>query len=325
MCIRDSNGCSALSSQTLTAPSSLSVYTFSNKDHSGYDISCNGSSDGVINTTYSGGTPPYSFAWTGPGGFTASTADITGLAAGTYTLTLTDDNGCSVVAITTLVAPPVLSATAVAGSFAGGSGTSCNGIVDGSIVLTPAGGTPPYAVTWSGPSGFTSSAWQITGLAAGSYTATVSDANGCSTTASATLTAPLPLELTSTSTDIMCNGGNTGSADLSVSGGSGIYSYQWSGPNVFTASTQDISNLIAGTYTVTVVDANGCTASTSVTIVQPTAIQATAIITTAACQGANTGAVDLTMTGGTGGYSYLWTGFPAFLSLIHISEPTRPY
>ncbi|MBK9061002.1 MAG: choice-of-anchor L domain-containing protein [Flavobacteriales bacterium] len=310
--LTDDNGCSALSSQTLTAPSSLSVYTFSNKDHSGYDISCNGSSDGVINTTYSGGTPPYSFAWTGPGGFTASTADITGLAAGTYTLTLTDDNGCSVVAITTLVAPPVLSATAVAGSFAGGSGTSCNGIVDGSIVLTPAGGTPPYAVTWSGPSGFTSSAWQITGLAAGSYTATVSDANGCSTTASATLTAPLPLELTSTSTDIMCNGGNTGSADLSVSGGSGIYSYQWSGPNVFTASTQDISNLIAGTYTVTVVDANGCTASTSVTIVQPTAIQATAIITTAACQGANTGAVDLTMTGGTGGYSYLWTGFPAF-------------
>ncbi len=310
--LTDDNGCSALSSHTLVPPPGLNLFTISNKDHGGYDISCNGSSDGTITSTYSGGTPPYTFAWTGPNGFTASTANIGGLSAGNYTLTVTDQNGCSVTSATTLVAPPVLTATAVAGSFAGGSGTSCNGNTDGSIVLTPAGGTAPYAVSWSGPGGFSSSSWQITGLAPGTYTATVSDGNGCSTTASATLTAPAPIALSSIGTDITCNGGTNGSVDLTVSGGSGIYSYQWSGPNVFAASTQDISNLVAGTYEVTVMDANGCSANTSISITQPTAVQATADITTAACQGFNTGAVDLTVAGGTGAYSYLWTGFPAF-------------
>lgn len=310
--LTDDNGCSALSSHTLLAPPALNMFTISNKNHGGYDLSCNGASDGSIITTYSGGAPPYTFSWTGPGGFTASTANISGIIAGTYTLTVTDHNGCSVVSTTTLVAPPVLTATAVAVSFAGGSGTSCNGNADGSIVLTPAGGTTPYGVIWTGPNGFTSNSWQITGLAVGSYTAAVSDANGCSNTASATLTAPAPIALSSTGTDITCNGGANGSVDLSVSGGSGTYSYQWSGPNVFSASTPDISTLTAGTYAVSVTDANGCTASTSIILAQPIAIQATANITTAACQGANTGAVDVTVTGGAGGYSYLWTGFPAF-------------
>lgn len=310
--LTDDNGCSALFSHTLTAPSALSAYTYSSKEHGGYDLSCNSSSDGAVYTSYSGGTPPYAFAWTGPNGFTASTADISGLEAGTYTLTLTDANGCTVIATTTLVAPPVLSASAVAGSFAGGNGTSCNGTADGSIILTPAGGTQPYNVAWSGFGGPLPVAWQITGLDAGVYTATVTDANGCSTTASATVTAPAPLSLSIAGTALTCHGGSTGSVDLSASGGSGTYTYLWTGPNVFTATTQDLSNVIAGTYAVTVTDANGCPDTIAITLAQPTTIQANEAITTAACQGFNTGAIDITVTGGTGAYSYLWTGFPAF-------------
>ncbi|MEO7082029.1 MAG: choice-of-anchor L domain-containing protein, partial [Flavobacteriales bacterium] len=310
--LTDDNGCSALYSGHITAPSPLTVFSISHKNHGGYDITCAGSSDGAITTTYTGGTPPYTFAWSGPGGFTANTPDLSGLAAGTYTLILTDANGCTRTITTTLVGPPVLTATAVPGGFAGGTGTSCNGASDGSIILTPAGGVPPYAVTWSGPGGFTSNGWQITGLAPGTYTVALTDGNGCSTTASATLIAPAPISLSTSSTNVTCNGGANGTTNLSVSGGSGTYTYQWTGPGVFTASTQDLTSISAGTYDVTVTDANGCTANTSVTITQPPAIQASAIITTTACQGVNTGAVDLTVIGGAGGYSFLWTGFPAF-------------
>ncbi len=310
--LTDDNGCSALYSGHITAPTPLTVFSISHKNHGGYDITCAGSSDGAISTTYTGGTPPYTFAWSGPGGFTANTPDLSGLAAGTYTLLLTDANGCTRTITTTLTGPPVLTATAVAAGFAGGAGTSCNGASDGSVIVTPGGGVPPYAVSWIGPGGFTSNSWQITGLAPGTYTVAVTDGNGCSATASATLTAPAPIALSTSSTNVTCNGGANGTTDLTVSGGSGAYSYQWTGPGVFTASTQDLTSISAGTYDVTVTDANGCTANTSVTITQPTAIQASAIIATTACQGANTGAVDLTVIGGAGGYSYLWTGFPAF-------------
>lgn len=312
MVLTDDNGCSALYTTTIAAPSPLTVFTISNKDHGGYDISCAGGADGVINTTYNGGTPPYAFAWTGPNGFIAGTPIIGGLIAGTYALTVTDALGCTVSSTITLMEPPALTATVVPGGFAGGSGTSCAGASDGSIILTPVGGSPPYDVTWNGPGGFTSNSWQITGLLPGTYTAQVTDQNGCSTSISATLIAPAPIALSSTPTDITCNGGSNGSIDLSVSGGTGSYTYQWSGPNVFTATTEDLSGLTAGNYAVTVTDANGCTATLNATLAQPTAIQTAADIITTTCQGANTGAIDLSVTGGGGGYAYLWTGFPAF-------------
>lgn len=310
--LTDAFGCSALSSYDLTAPPPLTVFAISNKNHNGSDVTCSGASDGSISTTCSGGTPPYSYAWTGPNGFTASTADISGLASGTYSLTVTDAHGCSISTGATLIAPAPLLANAVAATYAGGTNTSCAGATDGSLVLTPSGGLPPYNVNWAGPNGFTSTAWQITGLAAGTYTATVSDINGCSTTITRTLAAPAPLSLAATTTNATCHGSLNGSLDLTPNGGSGTYTYQWQGPNAFAASTQDLTALYAGTYSVAVTDANGCTASTTASIAEPSAIQAIASITTAACQGANNGAIDLTVNGGAGAYTFLWTGFPAY-------------
>ncbi|MBS1568484.1 MAG: choice-of-anchor L domain-containing protein [Bacteroidetes bacterium] len=310
--LTDANGCSALSSYDLTAPTPLTVFAISNKNHNGNDVTCAGASDGSISTTYNGGTPPYTFAWIGPNGFTATTADLSGLASGTYSLTVTDAHGCSISTSATLIAPTPLLANAVAATYAGGGNTSCAGATDGSLVLTPSGGSPPYNVSWTGPGGFASSAWQITGLAAGTYTATVTDLNGCSTTLTRNLTAPAPLTLSASATNTTCFGGLNGSVDLTTAGGSGTCTYQWQGPNAFAASTQDLTALYAGTYSVSVTDANGCTASTTVSITEPSAVQATASISTAACQGANNGAIDLTVTGGTGAYSFLWTGFPAY-------------
>src|SRR5690606_36809817 len=141
---------------------------------------------------------------------------------------------------------------------------------------------------------------------------TVADGNGCSISVSATLTAPAPISLTTSRSDLLCNGGSDGAIDLQVSGGTAPYAFQWDGPGVITATTEDLSGTIAGSYTVTVTDANGCTATHAETLAQPTAIELTAAITTAACQGASTGAIDLAVTGGTGPYTYAWTGFPAF-------------
>ncbi len=310
--LTDDNGCSALFSTTLQAPPPLLAYTLSNKNHGGYDITCAGASDGGLTTVYSGGTPPYTFTWIGPNGYTATTPDISGLAAGTYTLTVTDANGCSLTTSTYLVAPPELAAALSSSTFAGGFGTSCNGTEDGSIILAPTGGTPAYAVSWSGPGGFISGAWQITSLGAGLYTATVTDANGCTAEASTTLTAPDPIALSTTGTDILCHGGTTGAVDLGVAGGSGTYTFAWGGPGAFTSATEDLSGLIAGTYIVNASDANGCSASTSINLIQPTPITPTAAITTAQCQGANSGAIDLGVSGGTGAYTFLWSGFPAY-------------
>ncbi|MBS1580753.1 MAG: choice-of-anchor L domain-containing protein, partial [Bacteroidetes bacterium] len=313
----DANGCSALSSHTLTAPTPVSLLLSAPTHAGGFHISCRGANDGAITPTVGGGIPGYTYQWTGPNGLTSTASSLTGLAAGTYALTAADANGCSTTASITLTEPPTLAASLTAGSFANGSGISCDGASDGTLLLSASGGTQPFLVSWAGPNAFASSAWQITGLEAGTYTATVTDGNGCTTTANTTLAAPAPLALsgsmpTISGYEVACHGGHTGAIDLSVTGGAGGTTYQWSGPNAFAAATQDIANAIAGTYTVTVSDRNGCRASQAFTLNEPAPLAASAAITTAACQGANTGAIDLSVTGGVSAYSYLWSGLPAF-------------
>jgi gliding motility-associated-like protein len=310
--LTDANGCSALGSYTLTSPTLLNVFTISHKTAGGFDISCGNGADGSIDATTSGGTPPYSYSWTGPNGFTASTADISGLGAGTYVLTVTDANGCSVTASNDLYAPDPIIAPMALSSFADGSNISCNGTDNGSITISPGGGTSPFNVAWSGPGGFTSDDWQITGLEPGAYSALVTDINGCSVIVDTALTAPAAITLSATATDAACHDGASGSIAVSVSGGAGGYHYQWSGPGTFTDTTEDVGGLFAGSYAVTVTDMNGCTASTDAAIDQPSAIAADAIIVTADCQAGNTGSIDLTVSGGTPGYTYLWSGYPAF-------------
>jgi gliding motility-associated-like protein len=310
--LTDDNGCSALSSYVLNAPPALHAFSISSKNHGGYDLSCAGANDGEITTTISGGTPPYIYSWTGPDGFTSADLDINGLAVGQYVLTVTDANGCSVSTTTYLVAPPPLTATTVVGNFPDGSPISCAGANDGSITITPDGGTTPISVAWSGPAGFASFSWQITGLAPGNYSALVTDINGCSLSIDTLLTAPAPILLSTATTSVSCNGGQTGAIDLSVSGGASDYHYQWAGPGTFASTSQDLLNTAAGAYQVTITDANGCTAMTSAVITEPTAITASAEVVTASCQGANTGSIDLSVSGGSPGYSYLWSGFPAF-------------
>ncbi len=279
----DGFGCSASATTTVVIAPDLVLSTLPT------NVLCNGANTGSIDLTVTGGTPGYTYLWSNG----VTVLDLSNLFAGTYTVTVTDVNGCTKTHSTTISQPTAinLSETHV--------NVLCNGASTGSIDLTVMGGTGVYTYTWS--NGGTSQ--DMNGLAAGTYTVTATDANACTKTRSATITQPTALSLTVTAGNALCNGGNTGSIDLTVMGGTGAYTYLWSN----NATSQDLTNLVSGTYTVTVTDANACTKTRSATITQPTALALSVTQVNVLCNGANTGSINLTVTGGTGVYLYAWT------------------
>ncbi|MEO7976844.1 T9SS type A sorting domain-containing protein, partial [Flavobacterium sp.] len=149
------------------------------------------------------------------------------------------------------------------------SNVSCNGGSNGTIDLTPTGGTGSYTYNWS--DGITTED-RTTGLAAGTYSCTITDSNGCTGTVSGiTITEPTVITGTTIVSNVSCNGGSNGTIDLTASGGTPGYTYNWGGG----ITTEDRTGLAAGTYSVIITDANGCTANVSATIAQPTLIDAT--------------------------------------------------
>ena len=140
-----------------------------------------------------------------------------------------------------------------------------NGSAEGSIDLTVEGGTLPYTFAWTGGA----DTEDISGLVAGDYEVTVTDANGCSVTVNATIEEPALLVATPVATDALCNGASDGSIDLTVEGGTLPYTFAWTGG----ADTEDISALVAGDYEVTVTDANGCSVTVNATVGEPAALE----------------------------------------------------
>ncbi len=281
--VTDAHGCFDVVAVTITEPLVLNLSLTSE------NVSCFGGSNGSATATVTGGTTPYSYAWSGG----QSTASISGLSAGTYTVTVTDFNGCVNIQSVTITQPAALSI-----AFSN-SHVSCNGGSNGSSTALPAGGTSPYTYAWS--DGQTSQT--ATGLTAGQYTVTVTDAHGCIHTSTTTITEPLVLNVSLTSENVSCFGGSNGSATATVTGGTTPYSYAWSGGQ----STASISGLSAGTYTVTVTDFNGCINVQSVTITQPAALTVTFTNTNVSCNGDNNGSSMAVPVGGTSPYSYAWS------------------
>ena len=192
----------------------------------------------------SGGTSGYTYSWS-PGG--ATTEDLSALAAGTYTVTVTDANGCTASKSVTIAQP----AAALASSESHVN-VLCYGNSTGSIDLSVSGGTPGYSYSWS-PGGATTE--DLSALAAGTYTVTVTDANGCATTKMVTITQPAAALAVSVNSPTVC-AGSSATLTAAVSGGTAGYMYLWSPGG---ATTSSISVSTAGTYTVAVTDANGCT------------------------------------------------------------------
>ncbi len=254
------------------------------------DLACP-SSMGSINLTVTFGFPPYSFLWSNG----QTTEDLTGLGAGNYVVTVTDQMGCTGTTAVTINQVPLVS---VSGSP---SEVSCFNGNNGSISLNISGGTAPFNFQWSTGSNNQT----VTGLVAGTYTATVTDANGCTDATSVILTQPAALSLTSSSTNASCFGDNSGAASVAVTGGVPPYSYIWNTG----ATAQSLSVLSASTYTVTVTDNNGCTERQNVSVSQPAASLNASIntIQNANCFSASDGAVNISVNGGTGPYTFAWS------------------
>jgi gliding motility-associated-like protein len=267
------------------------------------NVACNGASTGAVNITATGGySTAYSYAWTGPASFTATTEDLSSRPAGVYNVTVTDAGGCTQTATATILQPTALSASAVATNVA------CFGGTTGAVNLTVTGGTAPYTYAWSGPSSYTATTEDLTGRSAGTYNVTITDGSNCTTTATASITQPAVLAATNTVTNVTCNGTSTGAVNLTVTGGVTPYTFAWTGPSSFTATTEDLTARPAGTYNVTVTDGNACTTTSTATINQPTAITASATNTSVSCNAGSNGTITVTASGGTAPYTYSSNG-----------------
>ena len=246
--------CTTFQSFSITQPSPLSLGLVPT------NISCNNDANGSIDLAVSGGTYPFSFSWVVGGKVIANHEDLVDIGPGTYTISVTDVNGCSAVSSIGITQPATLSSTYTY------TNNPCYGNSLGSVDVTPAGGTTPYNYSWTGPSGYTAATQDISGLSTGGYLLTITDNNGC--IHKKTVNINQPDSLTSSVIQIQqvsCAGGNDGDANLSIAGGTAPYTYAWTGPS-YSGSSQNLLNVAAGTYNVTVTDANFCTETTSVVI-----------------------------------------------------------
>ncbi|MFC5684508.1 SprB repeat-containing protein, partial [Flavobacterium sp. MAHUQ-51] len=297
--VKDANGCEQSGSETITEPTAL----LASDAHT--NVSCNGGTDGSVTVTFSGGTAPYMVNFNG-GGFMAQTSPkaYTGLAAGTYSWVVKDANGCEQSGSETISEPTALLASDIH------TNVSCNGGTDGSVTVTFSGGTAPYMVNFNG-GGFMAqtSPKAYTGLAAGTYSWVVKDANGCEQSGSETISEPTALLASDAHTNVSCNGGTDGSVTVTFSGGTAPYMVNFNGGGFVTqTSPKAYTGLAAGTYSWVVKDANGCEQSGSETISEPTALLASDAHTNVSCNGGTDGSVTVTFSGGTAPYMVNFNG-----------------
>jgi gliding motility-associated-like protein len=309
--IYDSNGCTATTSATIVYPEEIIVDIDIIQE-----VSCFSYSDAILYANVSGGTSPYNFLWNDTGNST--TQQISNLPAGNYTVNVTDANGCQANANITLTQPPILDV-----GFINISDVSCFGYSDGSATALPVGGSSPYEYSWNDPSNSLSPS--IVNVPANNYTVVVTDANGCTVSNTITIDEPEELELTGSTVPVTC-GSSLGSAQVNVTGGTLPYNYVWSSLHTGNIAT----GLVSDTYTVSVVDGNGCsdeltlyvgiTGSGLVEITETNSIQ---------CYGDSNASLTGTMTNGVGPYEYLWsnestnqtiTNLPAGIYSLQITD-----
>ncbi len=267
------------------------------------NVDCFGESTGEAWVIPSGATPPYTFSWDN-----ASTDSlITGLAAGSYTVTVTDDVGCSISVDFDIEEP------AAAISFTTSAVDANCSASDGSATVNPSGGSSPYNFSWN--SGQTTQT--AANIPAGSYFVEITDDNNCLDTAFITVASINPMTLAGSSTDASC-GSTDGSATVSPSGGATPYLFSWDNSQ----TTQTATALATGTYKVVVTDDNGCMDSINITVNQASGPALNIVGTDVDCNGAANGEADLVVTGGAAPFNFSWDHGSTDEDLTNISGGT---
>ena len=281
--VTDGNGCESTAQTTVTISEGPSLTI------SGNAISCFGANDGDAEVVATG-DGPFDYSWSPSGG---TNAIASGLSADTYTVTVTDDNGCSNSENITINEPTELTISTSS------TASSCT-VNDGTATVVASGGTTGYTYSWSsgGNSDIESN------IGAGIYTIIVTDANGCTAQENVTVgSVNGPTLSLINSENISCFGANDGSAEVEAAGGTPGYTYSWTPSG---GSNTTATGLGAGTYTATVTDDAGCTAAIQVEITEPDALVVSGTATDANC-GLNDGTITASVTGGNGSYTYTWT------------------
>lgn len=251
--------------------------------------SCSTNTEGAINLQVSGGTSPYSYQWNSG----ETTQDISGLLAGQYNYTVTDSKGCLVSGEVTIEDNNPLTITTNT------QNVSCFGEADGWAEILVEGGEAPYTYIWD--IGTISS--RSSNLPAGNYSVRVTDNKGCTASTTVSITQPQTLEANSSINHVSCNGDNSGSISLSITGGTEPYVYSWNNG----ATTANLTSLTAGQYTYTVTDANSCTLNGSITITEPATLSVEVISQSLIYCSGDLGALQVVGQGGSPPYSYQWS------------------
>ncbi|MEE2953950.1 MAG: gliding motility-associated C-terminal domain-containing protein [Bacteroidota bacterium] len=270
--VTDSNNCISTMSITITQPTAISVIPATS------NVSCNGLNDGLVNLIISGGFSPYTEDW---GIYNPLT-----LSAGNYTYTITDSVNCTYINQITITEPPILTTIPLI------TDVKCKNGNDGHVLLNTTGGVSPYTEDWG--------TYNPTNLNSGTYLYIITDFNGCIFSDSITISEPDSLLTSHVTTDVRCFGGNTGTATITITGGTPPYSENWGLSNP--------DSLIAGIHSYTITDYNGCIYSNQITIFEPLGINISVDTFRVSCFGFNDGYATLTVTGGNPPYTEDWNG-----------------
>ncbi len=289
--VKDQYGCVRTLTTTLSQPSAPLTITSTITP-----VRCKGESNGTILVVADGGTQPYTYKWNG---LSETSAQLSNLAVGNYTITIRDANACEVTKNIPITEPAV-----ALNIKASQRDVSCFGASDGTLKLMAEGGYPPYQYSFQGTAYSSVDSYQS--LSPQFYSISARDAMGCIVVGSATLVEPLLLKVSiKNQKQVSCYQGNDGVIELNVSGGTAPFQYSKDGGLSFQSITT-FDKLIAGNYPVVVKDANGCVDQLIATVTEPTLLQATiSNVINAACGQAN-GSATVTAQGGTPPYLYQW-------------------
>jgi len=282
--LTDNNGCIFNDTITINEPESIITTAILTP------VSCNGYSNGTAILTITGGTSPYLQNW--------GASNSSALISGYHYFTITDDNGCINNDSILITEPITLAVSEIITNI------SCNGLSDGSVILNISGGTSPYIENW----GVNNSS----ALSLGNNIYTVTDLNGCSQSDTITIEQPDTLIAIAITSDVLCNGDSTGTASLTITGGTAGYFESWNGAFAY--------NLTAKTHFFTVTDTNGCIYNDSVIINEPSLLSSTITPTNLTSCLIDNGSINLNVNGGAQSYTYLWNNNDTTKNISNLSS-----